>query len=162
MHPKIHAPIEIMGVIIFGEQAAVARPEIELQGHRRIEFVLQTDDAVGAALAKVAACVPDSKDTLIPDSVPAVADAGANTHQTVKATREMPLEHEVGVQLQRPDVNAGKVQVAETSIGHNIFGAQIHLEGEMIASEGLEREGLHVAHRDTYPILIRGLSLHIH
>ena len=79
MDSEIHTPIEIMGVIPFGEEAAITRAEIELQGHRRIEFVFQTDDAVGAAFPEVAAGVPHTEDALILDGVPAVSDAGPNT-----------------------------------------------------------------------------------
>ncbi len=162
MDPEIHTPVEIMGIIPFGEEAAVARPEIELQGHRRLEFVFEAENAVGTALAEIAARIQRPKETIIVESTPAVADAGANTDQTIKTTCQVALEHEVRIQLQRPNVNTGEIQIAETPVRNNILGAQIHLDGKMISRKSLEREGLRIPHRDTNPVFIRGLSLCIH
>ncbi len=162
MDPEIHTPVEIMGIIPFGEEAAVARPEIELQGHRRLEFVFEAEDAVGAALAEIATCVPRSQETIIVECIPAVTDAGANTDQSIKTTCQVALEHEVRIQLQRPDVNTGEIQIAETPVRCNILGAQIHLDSKMIPRKSFERDSLHITHRDPDAVFIGGLGLHIH
>ena len=56
-HTQVHAPIKIVGVEMLGKEAAVTRTEVELQRNRCAELVFHAEDAVGPALAEVAARV---------------------------------------------------------------------------------------------------------
>ena len=54
-HTQIHAPVEIVGVEMLSEEAAVSRTEVKLQRHRSFELVFHAEDAVSAALAEITA-----------------------------------------------------------------------------------------------------------
>ena len=144
---------------MFGKQASVAWAEVELHGQRCFELVLHPEDAVGTALPEVASSVPDAKNPLVLDGVPTVTDAGTKTYQTVQVSGQTALEHDVGVQLKRPETHPVEVNVFEPAVRGDVFGAQIHLEGKVIATEGFKGQSLHVADRYADAVFIRGLRV---
>lgn len=159
VHAEVRAPVEVVGGEVFCEEASIAGSEVNLQGQWGFELVLQSDDCVGAALAEVVARHHEAEDPLVLDVAPAVADASAKARQPVKSSDQVPFEHEVRVQFHRPEGNPLEVHVLETAAGGDVCRAQIHLEGEMVAAKGLERQGLHGACGNAESVFVRRLCI---
>lgn len=136
---QVGAPVEVVDIDTFSEEAAVAGTEVELQGNGRVEFVFEAEDAVGAAFAEVVAGSDKADPGGVGDVAPAVADAEAQAEHPVETFSEMAFEHKVGVEFEVPEGQAFKAEVlAVEAVGFDNLGAEVELEGEVVASEGLE------------------------
>lgn len=111
----------MVGELVGSEDTAVAGAEVELQGKRDVELVLQSEEAVRASLAvvdapsgngirvrvarirvRVITGIAGLQTDDVVERLPVVADAAAQTHKPVQSFDEPSLVHEVRGDFRRP------------------------------------------------------------
>lgn len=133
------------------EYATVARAEIELEDHRTVKLVFQSEDAIETAFSVVSADAGSIVD--IVKRLPVVTDAAPQSGEAIETGGEMSFVHEVRSQFQRPEMRA--IDIA-------VLGAQVELDGEMGAGEGFIGECLSRTDSCTEPVLVGGLCADWH
>ena len=149
-HPEIQSPIEFMVSEVTVEDAAVARAEIELEGEVRVDEVFQTNNGIRTAFGVVAAPLLTIFVEIAEKIVPSVADASAHTHEPVQVAGEPSFVHKIRSELRRPKMG---------SIDITIFGTRIKLDSEVVADEGLVRNGLRGTCGHANAVFVGGLGV---
>ena len=169
-HPEVQPPVElVVGESVREEDAAVAGTEVELQGERDVELVLQSEETVRTGFAvvdtpngggvlvrvgrvgnRIVARVARFQASDVGEGLPVVAEAAAQADKSVQTFAQPPFVHEVRGEVQRPQVRA---------IDVTVLGAQIDLDGEVLGGEGLVRHSLRGANGRPDAVFIRSLCV---
>lgn len=159
-YAQVHTPVKVVDIDVVGEETAVTGAEVELQSHWSFEFVFQTEDAVGTAFAEVVTRSEKADPRGVGDIIPAVTDAETQAEHTVETFGKMAFKHKVGVEFEIPECQTFESYIlAVETVGGDNLGAEVELEGEMVAAKCLEGECLHVAYRNAEAVFVWSLCL---